>query len=79
MNLGSGKPVLDGLYQQLLKRGVQYFLPSSQIETVRRVSESTPQIVFLEPGRGGFSFEWMGNCYAVTNHRGSAFWTDAGT
>ena len=70
MSLETSTPVLDGLYQQLLKRGIQYFLPSSQIETVGPVPETTPEIVFFAPGPGGFSFEWMGNRYACTNHRG---------
>jgi hypothetical protein len=34
----SGETVLDGLYQQLLKRGVQYFLPSSHLEMIGRAS-----------------------------------------
>ena len=42
----SGRPVLDGLYDQLLRRGVHYFLPSSHMEIVGRVSETVPQIVF---------------------------------
>ena len=41
-----GGPILDVLYQQLLRQGVKYFLPSSQLETVGRVREFTPEIVF---------------------------------
>ena len=65
----SGRPVLDGLYQQLLRRGVQYFLPSSRLEIVGSVSESTPQIVLHVTSDGGLSFEWLGNRYELTNHR----------
>jgi hypothetical protein len=63
------RPVLEGLYQQLLTRGVQYFLPSSHLEIVGRVSESTPQIVSHASSRGGLTFEWLGNRYSLTNHR----------
>ena len=65
----SGRPVLDGLYQQLLRRGVQYFLPSSHLEIVGSVRQSTPQIIFQWTSNGGISFEWLGNRYALTNRR----------
>jgi hypothetical protein len=65
----SGRPVLDELYQQLLRRGVQYFLPSSHLEMVGHVRESTPKIVFHPTSQAGLSFEWLGSRYALTNHR----------
>src|SRR5580704_16504304 len=65
----SRKPVLKGLYQQLLIRGVQYFLPSSQLDVVGHDPEWTPQIVFQAPSSGGLSFDWLGTRYALTNHR----------
>src|SRR5580692_3659387 len=65
----SGGPVLDGLNQQLLIRGVKYFLPSSHIEVVGRARGSTPEIVFHTNPGPGLSFEWLGNTYALTNHR----------
>jgi hypothetical protein len=64
-----GKPILNGLYQQLLRRGVQYFLPSSQLEVVGNVPDWTPQLVFHSPSNGGLSFDWLGNRYALSNHR----------
>jgi hypothetical protein len=65
----SGGPVLDGLHQQLLQRGVKYSLPSSHLEMVGRVRESTPEVVFHAPSQPGLSFEWLGSRYALTNHR----------
>src|SRR5271170_7406174 len=65
----NGKPVLNELYQQLLRRGVQYFLPSSQLEIIGNVPEWTPQIVFQAPSNGGLCFDWLGTRYALTNHR----------
>src|SRR5580704_11848355 len=65
----SVKPVLNGLYQQLLKRGIQYFLPSSQLEIVGNVPEWTPQIVFRAASHGGLGFDWLGTRYTLTNHR----------
>ena len=69
--LGSerGRPVLEGLYDQLLRRGVQYFLPSSHLEIVGCASETAPRIVFHASSRGGLSFHWLGNRYTLTNHR----------
>ena len=64
-----GRPVLDGLYQQLLKRGVQYFLPSSHLEVVGQARESTPEVVFHTTSEVCSSFEWLGDKYTVTNHR----------
>ncbi len=65
----SAKPVLNGLYQQLLRRGVQYFLPSSELDIVGHVPEWTPQIVFHAPSNGSLSFDWLGSRYTLTNHR----------
>src|SRR5579864_8911196 len=62
-------PILDGLYQELLRQGVQYFLPSSRIEMVGRSRESTPQIVLHPASHGCFNFEWLGNRYELTNRR----------
>jgi hypothetical protein len=65
----SGKAVLNRLYQQVLRRGVQYFLPSSHLEIVGDVQEWTPQIVLQATSRGGLSFDWLGNRYALTSPR----------
>src|SRR5438477_6175253 len=65
----SGRPVLDGLYQQLLRRGVQYFLPSSHLEMAGHVRESTPEIVFRATSHGDLGFEWLGSRYTLTNQR----------
>ncbi|HXB74369.1 MAG TPA: hypothetical protein VNY05_39395 [Candidatus Acidoferrales bacterium] len=65
----SGSPVLDGLYQQLLRRGIKYFLPSSQLEMLGRVRESTPEIVLHAASEPGLSFHWQGSRYSLTNHR----------
>jgi hypothetical protein len=64
-----GGPILDGVYQQLLKRGIQYFLPSSRLEIAGRVQESRPEIVFHAASEARLSFEWLGTRYTLTNHR----------
>jgi hypothetical protein len=69
MSQETGKPVLDGLYQQLLKRGIQYFLPSSRIEIAGPAREFAPQIIFHETSENNLSFEWLGTRYALTVHR----------
>ena len=66
----NGGPVLAGLYQQLLKRGVQYFLPSSHLGVVGHARESTPEVVFHTTSGASLSFEWLGDTYTITNHRG---------
>jgi hypothetical protein len=57
------------LYQELLRRGIQYFLPSSRLEVVGSAREYTPQMVFHALPGGGLSFDWLGNQYALANHR----------
>jgi len=64
-----GGPVLDALYQQLLKRGVQYFLPSSHLEMVGHARESTPELIFHTTSGAGLSFEWLSDRYTLTNHK----------
>ncbi len=66
---GNGSPVLDALYEQLLRKGVQYFLPFSRLEIVGRTPESTPEIRLRQMTEGGLNFEWLGNRYALTNGR----------
>jgi hypothetical protein len=62
----SGRLVLDGLYQQLLKRGVQYFLPSSHLQIVGRVPEYSATLVFHQTSHGRLSFDWLGNRYELS-------------
>src|SRR5579864_874550 len=69
VSIEGGGPVLDGLYQELLRQGVQYFLPSSHLEIVGRARESKPQIALHTKSHGALSFEWLGNRYALTNRR----------
>src|SRR5437868_3425259 len=61
----SGRPVLDGLYHQLLTRGIGYFLPSSELELVGHIPESTRQVVFRDTPSSGLIFDWLGNRYAL--------------
>jgi len=63
-----GKTALGGLYQQLLRRGVQYFLPSSSLE----VASAAPGQNAADPAPGDSSharvvLEWMGETYIITN------------
>ncbi len=60
-------PVLDVLYGQLLKRGIQYFLPFSQLNVIGRAQDSTPEITSLRTTGCSLNFEWLGNQYALTN------------
>jgi hypothetical protein len=64
-----GTPALQTLYQQLLNRGVQYFLPGSRLEIVGHAAQFGGEIAFQPAPRGSLTFEWMGNCYVLTNHR----------
>jgi hypothetical protein len=61
--------VTDVLFEQLLRRGVQYFLPFSHLEMVGRERDATPEFVFHPMPGDGLSFEWLGNRYTLTNER----------
>jgi hypothetical protein len=56
-----GTPVFGGLYQQLLRRGIQYFLPSSRLEVIEHDPGPVPQ--------PSLTFEYLGGRYALTNPR----------
>jgi hypothetical protein len=63
----SSAPVLNGLYEQLLRRGVQYFLPSSRLEIRTRGIHAGNR---LSPGAANrLRFELLGIGYALTNPR----------
>jgi hypothetical protein len=61
------RPALDGLYQQLLSRGVQYFLPGSHLELANAVPLST-QVLFRTNSPNELSFQWLGNEYAISGN-----------
>jgi len=63
-----GSPALEGLYQQLLRGGVEYFLPSSTLEVAGGAGESTSEIVLRAGPQGSFNFEWLGNRYVLSPH-----------
>jgi hypothetical protein len=62
-------PILDVLYAQLLRRGVQYFLPSSHLDIVGQDPESTSEITFHRATDDGLNFAWLGDQYKLVNGR----------
>ena len=69
MSTESGRIVLDGLYQQLLRRGVEYFLPASRLEILEPLPEFMPTAVFERPDRDVLRFGWLRHRYALTHRR----------
>ncbi|HEX3875482.1 MAG TPA: diadenylate cyclase [Bryobacteraceae bacterium] len=65
----SDRPVLDGLYQQLLSRGVQYFIPAARIEQTGHAAESRPDVVFRAAIPSNVVLDWLGRRYAVKLNR----------
>jgi len=63
------KPALNALYEQLFRRGVQCFLPSSHLEIVGSDGESTPEIILQGTTGDGLNFQWLGNRYTLTTGR----------
>lgn len=60
-------PFLDVLFGQLLARGVQYFLPSSNLRIVGHREQFSPEFIMREAGEGELAFEWLGNQYSLGN------------
>jgi len=60
-------PILEVLYEQLLRRGIHYFLPFSRLDLIGHAQNSTPEIVFTPPAGNSLNFEWLGNRYALSN------------
>src|SRR5947209_14891759 len=61
---------LDGLYEQLLTRGVRYFLPSSGFEIAGQARKFTPEIAFYAAGPKQLELEWLGVRYVATSRAG---------
>src|SRR5580704_17811992 len=65
----STRPALDGLYRQLLRRGIQYFLPSGHLDIAGHTLDTQPRMVFHAASHGSLKFDWLGTEYSLTNHR----------
>jgi hypothetical protein len=63
-------PFLDVLYDQLLARGVQYFLPATRLENRGSLPGTATGIVFHPYAATGFRFDWLGRQYELTNPGG---------
>jgi hypothetical protein len=63
------RPILDDLYEQLLRRGVQYFLPLSHLNVIGRAPDSMPEITLQRVSGTSLHFEWLGIQYALTNEK----------
>lgn len=64
----SGKRILNELYHQLLRHGVQYFLPSSHLELLGSAENVSVEVVFQPASHSGLYFDWLGQRYELTNH-----------
>ena len=60
------RPFIDRYYEELLKRGIQYFLPSSELTNVGRTEERKPQL-HSYVRIGGADLEWLGAKYSLVN------------
>jgi hypothetical protein len=69
VNQGKRGSILSELYDQLLSRGVQYFLPSSHLASVGPVPQPTREIVFHAVSPTELHFDWLGIRYVLTNYR----------
>ena len=60
------RPFVDRYYEELLTRGIQYFLPLSELTNVGRCEERKSQLhSYLRDG--GADLEWLGAKYALVN------------
>src|ERR1700677_3504067 len=57
---------IDRYYEELLARGIQYFLPSSELTIVGRSEEGKPELC-SDLREGGADLEWLGAKYSLVN------------
>ena len=60
------RPFADRYYEELLARGIQYFLPSSELTIVGRFEEGKPEL-HSHLRDGGADLEWLGTKYSLVN------------
>jgi len=65
----AGRPVLEGLYDQLLRRGIQYFFTLAQLEVLGPAETSAPEMIFDPPSGGEIRFGWLGIRYLLHRRR----------
>jgi hypothetical protein len=57
---------IDRYFEELLARGIQYFLPSSELTIVERSEEGKPELR-SHLRDGGADLEWLGAKYSLVN------------
>ncbi len=57
---------IDRYFEELLARGIQYFLPSSELTIVERSEEGKPELC-SDLREGGADLEWLGAKYSLVN------------
>jgi hypothetical protein len=57
---------VDRYYEELLARGIQYFLPASELTNVGRCEETRPEM-HSRLRDGGADLEWLGSKYSLVN------------
>ncbi len=58
---------IDRYYEELLARGIRYFLPLCEVTMVGRSEEGKPELV-SHLRDGGADLEWLGTKYSLINH-----------
>ena len=57
---------IDRYFEELLARGIQYFLPSSELTIVGRSEDGKPELS-SHLREGGADLEWLGAKYSLVN------------
>jgi hypothetical protein len=60
------RPFIDRYFEELLARGIQYFLPSSELKILERLEDVKPELD-LHMRDGGADLEWLGARYSLVN------------
>jgi hypothetical protein len=65
----AGRPILESLYDQLLRRGIQYFFPLAQVEVLGPAETSAPEMTFDSLSADEVRFGWLGTLYLLRRAR----------
>src|SRR5579863_2957692 len=62
--------ILDTVFRQLLKQGVEYFMPTAEIEVLSALANTDPVVTLHDSPPSAMEFDWLGYRYRVKRRRG---------
>jgi len=61
----------DAIFRHLLKHGLQYFMPTAEVEVVDTLANPEPEVIVNDSPPNVIDFDWLGYRYRVTARQGA--------